>query len=308
MTIGNRPPREGQPRALRFGLWRAVAAIPTVLGSLLLLLLAGGALGRWAALFPLAWAACATLLMSRLGERLTVGATCRFHRPSPWETAALQPAWTAALRVTGTDAGTVELYVQPARVANAYAAGRRSVAVTSRIVEDYELSRLTRAQLVAVLVHELGHHATGATRSMLLVWWFAAPGRLATSLLTGLARSLAAHQPRSGQVMVMVAGMTVAETRALQQGQWMIGGVLLFVGLSAALCPLASAAVSRQAEFAADRFAGTHGLALELAAALRATDVEGCAASAWPRRLLASHPASEQRIRALLRQRIAEPI
>ena len=77
---------------------------------------------------------------------------------------------------------------------------------------------------------------------------------------------------------------------------------------SAVLCPPVSAAVSRQAEFAADRFAATHGLALELAAALHATHDADRAASGWSRRLLAFHPTSEQRICALLRKRVASPI
>jgi STE24 endopeptidase len=100
---------------------------------------------------------------------MTFRAACGFHRPSPAQEAALMPAWSTALRVTGTDAGDVELYVQTARALNAYAAGRRSVAVTSRVVEDHAMGRLRESQLVAVLVHELGHHATGATRPMLLL-------------------------------------------------------------------------------------------------------------------------------------------
>ncbi len=80
----------------------------------------------------------------------------------------------------------------------------------------------------------------------------------------------------------------------------MVGGVLAFVGLAAVLCPLADAAVSRRSEFAADRFAADHGLACELAAALHALDDGRRGACGWSRRLLASHPTAEQRIRALL--------
>jgi STE24 endopeptidase len=69
------------------------------------------------------------------------------------------------------------LYVQPARQLNAYAAGGRSVAVTSRGLRDYGAGRLSEDQIVAVLVHELGHHATGATRPMLTATWLAAPWR-----------------------------------------------------------------------------------------------------------------------------------
>ncbi len=72
--------------------------------------------------------------------------------------------------------------------------------------------------------------------------------------------------------------------------------------------PPASAVVTLQAEFAADGYAATHRVALLLAVALHATSDAGCAASGWPRRLLASHPNSEQRIPALLRKRVASHI
>ena len=297
---GSRPSGSARGRIARFGLWRALAAAPAVIGSLLLLTLASGALGRWAGLLLLVWAAGAAVLTTRVGERITVRAACRFHRPGPRHSAALRPAWATALRVTGTAAGDVELYVQTAQVPNAYAAGGRSVAVTSRVLQDYESGRLPEGQLVAVLVHELGHHATGAARPMLLVSFLAAPWRLAASLLTGLASILAGRQPRRGVAIVVVAGLAVAVTRALLQGQWLVGGVLAFLGLAAVLCPLSHAAISRRSEFAADRFAADHGLALELAAALHAMDDGRRTACGWSRRLLASHPTPEQRILALL--------
>jgi hypothetical protein len=54
---GHRPPRDVRPRAARFGLGRAVAAAPAVLGSLLLVTLVSVTLGRWVGLLlPLAWA------------------------------------------------------------------------------------------------------------------------------------------------------------------------------------------------------------------------------------------------------------
>src|SRR3954463_2447895 len=134
-ATGHRPHRDSGPRAARFGLGRAVAAAPAMLGSLLLLTLVSVTLGRWVGLLlPLAWAAGAAVLMTRVGEQMTLRATCGFHRPSPAQAASLKPAWSAALRVTGTAAGDVELYVQTDRAPNACAAGGRCVAVTSRVV------------------------------------------------------------------------------------------------------------------------------------------------------------------------------
>src|SRR5690242_3938950 len=132
----HRPHSDSHPRAARFGLGRAVAAAPAMLGSLLLLTVVSVTLGRWVGLLlPLTWAAGAAALRTRVGEQTTLRAACGFHRPSPAQTASLQPAWSTALHVTGTAARDVELYVQTDRALNACAAGGRSVAVTSRIVE-----------------------------------------------------------------------------------------------------------------------------------------------------------------------------
>ncbi len=125
---------------------------------------------------------------------------------------------------------------------------------------------------MAVLVHELGHHATGATRAMLLVSWLTGPWRVARSLLTGLASILAGRQSGRGALIAVVVGLGVAVSRTLHQGQWMVGGVLAFVGLAAVLCPLIDAALSRRSESAADRFDADLGLAPQLAAALHALD------------------------------------
>src|SRR5207253_2822467 len=111
---------------------------------------------------------------------------------------------------TGTAAGNVELYVQTAPAPNAYAAGGHSVAVTSRVVQDYATGRLPEDQLVAVLVHELGHHATGATGPMVLLSWLTAPWHLAKSLLTGLASNLAGRQPRRGALIAVLVAVPVA--------------------------------------------------------------------------------------------------
>jgi STE24 endopeptidase len=221
------------------------------------------AFGEQVGQVPLTWAAAAAVLATRVG---------------PTQEAALKPAWSTALRVTGTAAGEVKLYVQSTRVLNACAAGGRSIAVTSRVVEEYATGRLPEDQLVAVLVHELGHHATGATRPLWFVSW---PARA-----------------DAGVLVVVVVGLAVAVPRAVQHGQRHGGGVLVFVGLVGVLCPLADAAISRQAEYAADRFAADHGAAIELATAIRRLNDGHRAPCGWSR-LLSSHLTCEQQIGAL---------
>jgi hypothetical protein len=80
----------------------------------------------------------------------------------------------------------------------------------------------------------------------------------------------------------------------------MAGGVLIFVGLAAVLCRLVDAAISRQSEYAADRFAADHDPATELATALDALYDGGRVAPGRLQRLLATHPPLDRRIAALL--------
>src|SRR3954451_16016565 len=92
---GHQPPGDSRPRAARFGLGRAVAAAPAVLGSLLLVTAVSVTLGRWAGLLlPLTWAAGAAVLWTRVGEQMALRAACGFQPPSPAQAASLQPAWS----------------------------------------------------------------------------------------------------------------------------------------------------------------------------------------------------------------------
>lgn len=282
------------------GLWRALAAAPAMIGSLLLLVVLFGWLGRAEALVLLGWLASAALVRSPVGERLTVRVGCGFRRPSIAQAAALAPLWAAAIRRSGTVAADVDLYVQPRRAANAYAAGARSVAVTTGVLAEYQAHRLTEQQVVAVLLHELGHQATQATRWGLVVLWLSAPWRLATRSLVRIELALCGRQPRPLLAVVICVGVIVAVARAVSQGNWLLAVVLSGVAVMCVSCPLVDAAASRRAEFVADRFAADHGLAVPLVAALRVLDGERSASLGWLQRMLASHPAVDRRIDALL--------
>jgi len=284
----------------RFGLLRAAAAAPAMLGSLELVVVATGGLGAWALPALLTWVGCGAVALTRGGERLAVRMAFGFRRPSPAQAAVLQPLWSAALTSAGTLAEDVELYVQRNRQLNAYAAGGRSVAVTSRVLDEHRAGRLSDGQVVAVLVHELGHHATGATRPMLLAIWLAAPWCVAVRLLASLTSGLSGRQPGRALAVVAVCGIVVAVIRAVHQGHWLAGGVVAAIAVFAVACPLADAWTCRRAEFAADRFAADHRCAVELTDALRALHGPSSTVAGWYRRLLATHPTPDERIGALL--------
>jgi STE24 endopeptidase len=268
---------------------RAVAAAPAMLGSLLLVLVPAGGLGARALPILLIWAGCGVVALTEAGERVTVRAAFGFRRPSPAQAAVLQPLWATALQLANTPVGEAELYVQQARKPNAYAAGGRSVAVTSRVLDDYRAGRLSGEQVVAVLVHELGHHATGATGPMLIAMWLAAPWRGAGRLLFRLGSALSGRPSRRGLAMVGLAAVVIAVVQAVHQGHWLAGGVVAAVALWLVVCPLADAWVCRRAELAADRFAADRGLAIELTAALGALHGPSSSTSGSPPQA-ARHP------------------
>jgi hypothetical protein len=85
---------------------------------------------------------------------------CRFQPPSESERQLLGPVAMRAIIACGLRPGRVDWYVQPALGTNACAPGRHSVAVTDGALRSFVSGRLPADQLMAVLVHEIGHHET----------------------------------------------------------------------------------------------------------------------------------------------------
>ena len=284
-----------------FGLWRALAAAPAMVGSLLLMLVLLAGLGRWEGLLLLGWLGSGAMVLRPAGERLAVRIACGFRRPTADQMVLLSPVWAAALQQAGTPAGDVDLYVQHRDEPNAYAAGGRSVAVTSGVLAEFLARRLGEEQMTALLVHELGHRATKATQLGLMSAWLASPWRLTARIMTGLAMALtgARRQPRVLLAVVAAAEVIVAVAQAAAQHQWLVAFLIGGIASAAVGCPLADAAVSRRSEYAADQFAAQHGVGQHLADALRALD-RGTSGRRSPMAgFLASHPSTRRRIEAL---------
>jgi STE24 endopeptidase len=284
-----------------FGVWRALASAPAMVGSLLLLLVLLAGLGRWEGLLLLGWLGSGAMLLRPAGERLAVRVACGFRRPTADQEALLSHVWTAALQRAGTSAGDVDLYVRHRDEPNAYAAGGRSVAVTSGVLADFLARRLGQEPMIALLVHELGHRATKATQLGLMSAWLAAPWRLTVRLMTGIAMTLtgARRQPRLLLAVVAVAEVIVAVAQAAMQQQWLVAFLIGGITTAAVLCPLIDTAVSRRSEYAADRFAAQQGVGPDLADALRVLDRGASHRRSPMARLLASHPSTSRRLKAL---------
>jgi STE24 endopeptidase len=285
-------------RARALGMWLAAPAIPSVLASLMLMLVLLDWAGAWEPVLILGWLAIGPALLTRPGERTELRMS-GFRRPTPAQRLQLEPAKRMAAKRCGADARGVDWYVQRSQDANAYACGRRGIAVTTGLLAALAAGTLTSQMLSGVLVHEVGHHASGATRYRLAVRWWAGPWRLASRFVLGLTYGLIGRrQPPRLLAVVVVTGVLVAITQAVQQHHWTVAavwGALSVLGVSA---PVLDAAISRRTECVADRYAADAGAGFDLASALGAvrTDMGDGGLLA---RLLAHHPDADQRITSL---------
>jgi STE24 endopeptidase len=292
------PVRSGPRR--HYGAWRAASAVPAMVGSLLMLAGLFAWMGSWEPLLLLGWIAVGLVTATRRGERVTVALNCGFRRPNAGQARVLLRVWTAALARTGLHLADVELYVQRSRRLNAYSAGRRSVAVTTGVLSQFRAGRLNSRQLEAVLVHELGHHATRATRWLPLAVWLAAPWRFAARVMIGIGlATVGRRHPRPLLALGAAAAAVTAVVQSLQQGQ--TGTALLLASMlgCAIGCPMADAGLSRRSEYAADRFAADCGAGPQLVAALWALDRGR--SKPWAQRALSRHPSTHRRIQAIYR-------
>ncbi len=301
MATRVRVPVDVVPRqAGHFGAWRALTAVPAMVGSALLLIVLFGWLGEYEGAVLLGWIGSGAAVFSRTGERLAVRVGAGFRRPTKAQRALLAPAWSAALGRCGLSAGEVHLYVQRSRYPNAFAAGRRSVAVTTGVLTTFSAHRTGDGYLVAILTHELGHHATRATKFAFVTMWLALPWRFASRLVIGIGLATAGRrQPRRLLGLVALTGVAVAVVQAAQQRQWAVTVVLSSVTVCAVVCPLIDAAVSRRSEYAADRFAATCGEAAPLSTALTRMNIRQIRRFGWTERALSQHPSVSQRVEAL---------
>lgn len=291
--------REPARKVRRYGAWRALSAGPVMLGGLAVMVLVAGPLGAWAPAVPLTWFALAGLWLTGGGERVAVRVAYRYRRLTGSERAVLAPAVDVAESRTQISAGSVDLYVRAGpRDINAFAAGRRSIAVTEGLLAAVEQERLTAAQAGGLLAHEIGHLRICSTRYGLAIAWLSAPWRAVVGVLGGMLRLIVGKVPtaRAGLVVLGPIVLAVAAIQGVQQQAWVPLAAMLLAGVLLVVQPLADAALSRAGERAADSYAVACGLGPELADALRSFTSPGAGQrhTAW-----ASHPSRDRRIREL---------
>ena len=232
-----------------------------------------GWLGRWEGLVLLAWLTVGVATLSRAGETIAVRLGGRFRRPSPAERQMLWPAWTTALTHAGLDTDHVDLYLHASPCANAYAVGRRSVAVTAGLRTEILARRHSEEQISAVLLHELAHLVTAATRFDLLTTWLAAPWRYATRLVVGLGLATVGRgQPRRLLAAVAASGVVIAVVQSARQADWVAALTLAAVAVCAVACPARRGRRQQAQRIRRRRVRRPRGLGPQLARALTALD------------------------------------
>lgn len=291
---------EKAPKVGRYGLWRALAAGPVMLGGLAVVVLMAGALGRWAPVVPLVWLMLDGLWLTTVGERVAVRVAYRYRRMDAGLSAAVCAAFAVAESRTRIEASSVDLYVRGGSrdSINAYAAGRRSIAMSEGLVAALEDERLSVAQAGGLLAHEIGHLHTRGTRYSLAIAWLSVPWRGVVAVVGGMLRLIVGKVPtaRAGLVVIGPIVLAVAAVQGVQQHAWVPLVAMLLIGVLLIVQPLADAALSRAGERAADAYAVACGLGPDLAGALQVFErsSEGERRTAW-----ASHPPRDRRIRDL---------
>ncbi len=281
-----------------------------------LLVLHDGLVGTW--VMVIAWTASAGLVLLRPVEARFAQLLFRVRRPRPEELLRLDPVWRRACARAGDDPAAYILRIEENRVINAFALGGHFVAVTRMALD------LPDELLEAVIVHELGHHHDLHPIAAMLGWWYLMPFSLLSWWLrrvraatTAMARTYSTLRRRAGYISAGRAsgGALGIVGLLLLSGVLVAVGTVLLVTLSALWLPLwlvtsasriLSAALSRAAEYAADRYATELGYGASLTRVLELFQHDG---RYRPPRgvtgLLASHPPFPARIRAIQRSEAA---
>lgn len=116
--------------------------------------------------------------LTRADERAAVRLGFRYRAVRAGDWALLEPVTAIAAERCRLQDDACDFCMQPhAHAVNAYAAGRRSIAVSAGLVTALGRGGITRDQAVAMLSHEVGHLLDHSTRYGLVTAWLTAPWR-----------------------------------------------------------------------------------------------------------------------------------
>jgi Zn-dependent protease with chaperone function len=168
---------------------------------------------------------------------------------------------------------------------NAFASGGNLVIVTTGV-----LYTLPDFELKGVLAHEIGHHASFVSETLVIGYWFALPVFLFARFGLFLENvATAARETFTSSTIISVLGAVI-------WGLLRVFGLIFQSGI--VVWQFVGSIVSRYAEFQADAFAVKMGFGPELAAAMRQTAFHEPPAGSRTReeRLFGSHPPLRTRL------------
>lgn len=295
----------GRPRSKRHSgnhaVWRLLAAAPAALLSTMLITIGAGWLGPYTLLATAGWLVVAPLLLlQRPIERLAVHTAFGWQAP----TGGRDAEWLAWLRertehCCRVPSGSLDWYLRHDPEPNAFAAGRHSIAVTTGLLHVLHAGQLTTDQVIAVAIHEVGHHASGSTRYGLVVTWLTWPWRTVSRAAFRLGDRL--PFPRVGILLLPpVLAMAIGNAAGQPGPPARVVPVvilLIAVALATVVYPVLDAAISRAAERDADAYAAERGAGPDLADALH--QLVPCRTRSALRWATDPHPAGSARQRAL---------
>ena len=191
-------------------------------------------------------------------------------------------AFSVVCERSGTSIEDYRLYTIDNNILNAFAFGRNHIAVTKPLMRT-----LTREQLTGVLAHEAGHLKHGDTKMLTLTACMQNVGQLAVNILCGIFTvcGWVAKIPLVGLAAAILSWFIALTVVPLQ----------FLVNLPSNLVMLY---LSRQDEYAADRYACELGLGGELYDGL-ALICSGEQRMSFLQRIQSTHPDSENRLKRI---------
>lgn len=282
--------------------WRPLLALPKALYGLAVMAGVGAFYAQWvgASIAAVLWLAGSLIALARPGERW-------FLEISKWHPIQLEREFGTGVRdeleaVVGKPQLTAyDFYVIDLDLPTALAVGGHSIGVTTLLLDLYRNDRILQEHVVAVLLHEMGHHRRGSIRFAALETYLVLPWTWTRILIKALTAG-AAEALRSSVIAVVFLGLALI--LALQVLQVLVRPHLVLVvttaTVSAAAVLLLAAlhgSLSRAEELRADAFAAAHGYGPSLIAYLQWIDHNAQETPpSWWSRLARSHPPIGERI------------
>jgi Zn-dependent protease with chaperone function len=242
----------------------------------------------WGCVIVAAWLLSGPVVLIRQVEEAVIGGRSNIRKPTVEEFQRLAWSWRNVTQAAEIDPSTYSLWIERTHRVNAFATAGHTVAVT-----EGAASRLSGEQLDAVLAHELGHHLGGHAWASLLRYWYSLPGSYALGFGTYLNLALtSAFGSGSIPMTIVISLVLVGFVIFLIVYVPLLGvfaGVFLFI-------PFLTLWLRRQQEYEADLIAAQIGYGLALVVYLQRGEETGQPKASWRKRIVATHPSSDERV------------